>query len=210
MLKNIKSLYFTQIIFTYVNDAQKLKIIKYNKSLQKIIHINIINYKHFSRRYIKYELNGIGKEYNGENESLIFEGEYLNGQRNGKGKEYWRNNRMIFEGKYLNGKRNGKGREYDFSNSKLIFEGEYINGKRNGKGKEYWSNGILFFEGEYLNNKQWIGIGYNSNGNILYSLNNDIIGKGREYNYYGKLIFEGDYLKGKRNGKGKDIITMVH
>ena len=30
---------------------------------------------------------------------------------------------------YLNGKRNGKGKEYD-SNGKLIFEGEYLNGKR--------------------------------------------------------------------------------
>ena len=31
---------------------------------------------------------------------LEFEGEYLNGQRNGKGKEYY-NNKLIFEGEYL-------------------------------------------------------------------------------------------------------------
>ena len=44
---------------------------------------------------------------------------------------------MIFEGEYLNGKRNGKGKEYDYYGN-LIFEGEYLNGKRwNGKGKEY-------------------------------------------------------------------------
>ena len=41
-----------------------------------------------------------------------------------------------FKGEYLNGKRNGKGKEYD-KFGKLIFEGEYINGERNGKGKEY-------------------------------------------------------------------------
>ena len=70
--------------------------------------------------------------YNGK---LIFEGEYLNGKRNGKGKEYNDNGKLIFEGEYLNGKRNGKGKEYD-NNGKLIFEGEYLNGK-NGKGKEY-------------------------------------------------------------------------
>ena len=39
---------------------------------------------------------------------LEFEGEYLNGERNGKGKEYY-NGKLEFEGKYLNGKRNGKG-----------------------------------------------------------------------------------------------------
>ena len=40
---------------------------------------------------------------------MIFEGEYLNGKRNGKGKEYYRNGESIFEGEYLNGKRwNGK------------------------------------------------------------------------------------------------------
>ena len=30
-----------------------------------------------------------------------------NGERNGKGKEYY-NGKLIFEGEYLNGKRNGK------------------------------------------------------------------------------------------------------
>ena len=44
---------------------------------------------------------------------------------------------MIFKGEYLNGKRNGKGKEYDYDNV-LIFDGEYLNGKRNGEGKEYF------------------------------------------------------------------------
>ena len=39
---------------------------------------------------------------------LIFEGEYLNGERNGKGKEYNYDGRLIFEGEYLNGKKTGK------------------------------------------------------------------------------------------------------
>ena len=37
---------------------------------------------------------------------LIFEGEYLNGERNGKGKEYYYNGNLEFEGEYLNGERN--------------------------------------------------------------------------------------------------------
>ena len=69
------------------------------------------------------------------------------------------NGKLLFEGEYLNGKRNGKGKEYDSLNDKLIFEGEYSNGKRNGKGKEYNNNGELIFEGEYLNGEIWYGKG---------------------------------------------------
>ena len=60
---------------------------------------------------------------------------------------------QYFEGDYLNGKRTGKGKEYDY-NGNLKFEGEYLNGKRSGKGKEYDSNGKLKYEGEYLNGKK--------------------------------------------------------
>ena len=84
-------------------------------------------------------------DYNGE---LIFEGEYLNGLRNGKGKEYgYFHGKLKFEGEYLNGLKNGNGKEY--WNGILIFEGEYLNGLR--KGKEYDYDGKLEFEGEYLN-----------------------------------------------------------
>ena len=55
MLKIIKSSYFESMLFSYINERQKLKIIKYNKSLQKIINISIINYKHFTGKYIIYE-----------------------------------------------------------------------------------------------------------------------------------------------------------
>ena len=57
----------------------------------------------------------------------------------------------MFEGEILNGKRNGKGKEYNDYNGKLEFEGEYLNGERNGEGKEYYDNGKLEFEGEYKN-----------------------------------------------------------
>ena len=61
-----------------------------------------------------YGANKIRKIYYGYNDELIFEGEYLNGKRNGKGKEYYSYNRKLeFEGEYLNGQRNGKGKEYN-------------------------------------------------------------------------------------------------
>ena len=103
--------------------------------------------------------------YNCYNENLIFDGEYLNGQRNGKGKEF-------------------------FDNDYISYEGEYFKGKRNGKGKEYNYKGNLIFDGEYLNGKRWNGIGYNNNNSIIYELKN---GKGyiKEYDFEGILKFEG-------------------
>jgi len=104
--------------------------------------------------YIEGKVNGKGEEYNG-NGQLIFEGEYLNGER-WKGKGYIYDDyrkRLLFEGEYLNGKKNGKGKEYNKYGG-LVYEGEYLNGERNGKGKEYESfQGKLVFEGEYLKEK---------------------------------------------------------
>ncbi len=47
--------------------------------------------------------HGEGEEYN-EDGYLIFEGNYLYGEKNWKGKEYNEENLLIFEGEYLNGK----------------------------------------------------------------------------------------------------------
>ena len=172
---NIKSKYFFNIIFSYLNDERKLRIINYSKSLQKLLDISIINYKLFSGKYILYETNMNGKEYDIYNNNLLFEGEYIKGKRNGKGKEY-----------------NKKGI--------IKFEGEYLNGKRNGKGKE--TLGQYTFEGEYLNGKKWNGKGYDSDGNIIYELTD---GKGEITELTDKeLIFKGNYENGEKNGKGKE------
>ena len=174
MLRNIKSLFITKKVFDYISIIKKLKLLKYNKTIQKVFGIKIIDYKILSKRYIIYE-NGISKEYNLLNDKLLFEGEYLKGKRNGKGKEY-----------------NEEGN--------LIFEGEYLNGVKNGKAKEYYSNGELYFEGEYKKGKKWNGKLLNPNDTVIDSENdskiNDLTelkdGKGfiKEYNEEGKLIFE--------------------
>ena len=70
--------------------------------------ITLNNYKFYSGKYIIYEeknMKGKGKEFIGKSDVLIFEGEYLNGERNGKGKEYYDDGKLLFEGEYLNGKR---------------------------------------------------------------------------------------------------------
>ena len=93
-----------------------------------------------------YELNN-GKGYVKAYESR-FEGEFLYGERNGKGKEYDFDGKL-FEGNYINNVKSGRGKEYYF-NGQLEYEGDYLNGKRNGKGKEYYEDGILKFEGNII------------------------------------------------------------
>jgi len=41
MLEYVKSSYILKIVFSYADEKQKLKLVKYNKSLQKKININI-------------------------------------------------------------------------------------------------------------------------------------------------------------------------
>ena len=126
-----------------------------------------------------YELkngNGKIKEFEDYDNELIFDGEYLNGKKNGKGKEYYKNGKIKFEGEYL----------YD----------GYLKGK-------FYLKEKVEFEGEYLFDKKWNGKGYDKDGNIIYELKNGN-GKLKEYSYEGILIFEGEYLNGKKNGKGKE------
>ena len=64
MLKNIKSSYIIKLIIAYVDESQKLKLVRYNKNLQKNLKLSIINYMHFKGIYIRYDSNGKAKEYN--------------------------------------------------------------------------------------------------------------------------------------------------
>ena len=163
MLQKIKANYFVRILFFHIDDGKTLKIARYNKSLQSQLYLNILNYKIFSGRYLVLD-GGKGKEFSSFNDQLMFEGEYKDGKRNGKGKEFYKDLSLSFEGEYKDGKRNGKGKEYDFFN-KFSFEGEYKNGKK------------------------WNGKAYDIDNNILYELKNGN-GHVKEY-FFSKLEFEG-------------------
>ena len=134
--EEIKSSFVLKEIFSLLNIKRKLDIIIYSKYLQENLGIDIEDYKKISGKYKIGGKTGKGFECIIDTNIIIFEGEYLNGKRNGKGKEYYKNRKLKFEGEYLNGKRHGKGKEY-YRNDRLKFEGEYLKGKRNGKGKEY-------------------------------------------------------------------------
>ena len=161
--------------------------------------------------------NGHVKEYVDFESDLIFEGEYLNGEKNGKGKEYYGNIKLTFEGEYLNGKRHGKGNYY-YPKNKMGFEGEYFNDKE-WNGKRYDQEGNIMYElknGKGIKKFYFSGFDFTSEYNenptlerlILLSeweyLNGERNGKGKEYDFNGVLDFEGEYLNDKRNGKGKE------
>ena len=124
-----------------MDETYKLDLIKYNKKLQNLLEININTYKEKSQSLKIGKKDGYCRIYALYTMALKFEGEYKNGKKNGKGKEFYKNH-TIYEDEYELGEKIG---------SILIYEGEYLNGKRNGKGKEYNKEGILIFEGEFKN-----------------------------------------------------------
>ena len=130
-------------------------------------------YYHFSKKLkFKGEYSN-GKIWNGtfydreKNKTKVYE------IKEGRGfmKEYDNLDHTKFEGDYINGERNGKGKEYYELMDSIIFEGEYLNGKRHGKGKDY-RYGKLIFEGEYFNGMKWNGIGYDDKNNLICEFKN--------------------------------------
>ena len=85
--KSIKSLYILKYIFSFISKKQKLKIIIYNKNLQKKLDISIKTYKRRRGVYKEGEKNGKGKEY--YYGKLIFEGSIF------KWRKKWRRKRIL-------------------------------------------------------------------------------------------------------------------
>ena len=221
MLENIKSKYILSLIFSYLEEKQILKIITYNKLLQNKLEIDLDSFEDISKRYKIAPLTGKGKEYTSSNKKiLLYEGEYLNGKRHGKGKEYFDNGKIEYEGEYLNGERSGKGKEYYkvyfgvgqsiYYFVKLKYEGEYLHGKMHGKGKLYSpiNEDKLQFQGEFRNGKKWDGKIYDYCGKVEYEIKNgNGIGEIMLVNYsdeVGDCHYIGEYKNGERNGKGKE------
>ena len=200
-------------IFSFLEEKVKLKIVFYSKVLKNKLDINKFNYQTISNKLLIIDEKGYGKIINKINEFIYFEGRFINGKKNGPGKEYYIISKEIPENKktkdntdnkfkienitseyYPNfkfkkdctkGIINDKGKYYAYK-ILLKFEGEYKNDKRNGKGIEYYKDGKIFFEGEYLNNKRWNGRGFE------YWKIND-----KDYKF-----FSGEYKNGdKFNGK---------
>ena len=109
-------------------------------------------------------------------------GEFKNNKRNGKGKQYDNNNNLIYDGFFVDDQREGFGKLFD--NNKILYEGLFVkneiegNGKyyikdnyfvgniklgsSNFKGKVYTKKDELIYEGEFKDYK------YQKNGKFYY------------------------------------------
>ena len=121
-LGTIKVLLIMKKIFLFLTETLKLDLIKYSKNFQKKIGVDIDNYKKASGKLRIIGKFGKGQEYKLDTYEFIFEGEFKNGKKNGKGKEYYENGRIKYEGSYLNGRKNGKGKEY-YEIGRIKYEG---------------------------------------------------------------------------------------
>ena len=139
MMSKIKSNEIKKKIFSFLDDRSKLSIIIYNKSLMKVLNIDINDYMGFNNCILFIDKNGKGIITSTiDNNSILFEGEYFKKKRNGKGIQYYKG-KKIFEGMYKDGKKwEGKIKEY-----KLIYE--------NGRNRNYDNDNNLIYQGEYMN-----------------------------------------------------------
>ena len=77
-LKNVLSNYIIKNIFYFINKKITFKLIIHNKYYQNKLNINLKDYQKITGKYINIEENTKAKEYNIDENSLIFEGEYSN------------------------------------------------------------------------------------------------------------------------------------
>ncbi len=148
MLEKIRLPNFFKKLFSFVTEKVKLNLLKYSKSLQKVLELSLDIYKEVAGKYVIYGSDNTAKEYWISTEKLIYEGGYLNRKRNGKGKEYYHNGKLKYEGEYLN-RHKWNGKLYDYNNN---IEYKIENGK--GEIKEYNFYGELIYEGGYLYEKK--------------------------------------------------------
>ncbi|HHB93487.1 MAG TPA: hypothetical protein ENK59_09790 [Thioploca sp.] len=129
-----------------------------------------------------------------------YDGEYINGERTGKGIYTWANGDYYF-GDFVKGKRHGVG-IYKWKNGDKYI-GEYLNDKRTGEGLYIWTSGDRYqgdFDSGFRHGKgtlKWVD-GELYGGDFLYGKRT---GRGI-YISSGGDRYEGQFKDGKRTGKG--------
>ena len=137
----------------------------------------------------RFVFHGNGKRYNKQGE-LCYEGDYVDGKRSGKGKEYLFGN-LFYEGDFLNGSRHGSGTAY--VSGRILYKGDFYRGLEYGTGMSYTKDGSILFAGAFIRGNYY-------EGDLV---DGKACGKGKLYNIYtSKLQYEGDMENDKPNGKG--------
>ncbi len=99
---------------------------------------------------------------------------YLNGQKNGTSKRFYKTGEMLEESNWQNNKLNGVYRFF-FQDGKVFLECNYSDGLRNGTFKTWFPNGTIELDATYTNDvrdKDWKY--YGESGELLYTLKFDL------------------------------------
>ena len=106
----------------------------------------------------------------------------------------------LFEGYFLNGKKNGRGK-YTWANGN-VYDGNWVDGKCTGKGRISWSSGASF-DGEWKDNQMSEGKYSYADGSVYEGSfkNGKRDGYGKRI-YKDGDKYEGRWQSGSRNGKG--------
>ena len=106
----------------------------------------------------------------------------------------------LFEGYFLNGKKNGRGK-YIWANGN-VYDGNWVDGKCTGKGRISWSSGASF-DGEWKDNQMSEGKYIYADGSVYEGSfkNGKRDGYGKRI-YTSGDKYEGRWQSGSRNGKG--------
>ena len=188
--------------YFFDKDGHKIKEIIYIKGTEKINIDNeqdkSSNHSIDSEESANININGkTKKEYLGGD---IYDGEFVNGLKEGKG-NYMYSNGDLYIGLFSNGEKDGFGIYY--YNNGDTYEGIFSHNEKNGKGKYYYSNGEKYI-GTFKNNL------LDGKGEYYYSNGDKYFGEYKEdkkdgfgiYYYKNKWRYEGQFKKGKKNGNG--------
>lgn len=159
---------------------------------------------HLEGNFVDGELEGEGKEY-GIDGNVIYFGSFHKGLYEGEGVLYDNVNETMLQGIFKNGHLNGSGKRLTFF-EQLIEEGEYGNDVLNGKGIIYYANGQMEYEGEFKEGERYgYGQVFDDQGRLAYQgewMYGMWKGEGVYYDYEHNLQMEGEFVENRLNGYG--------
>ena len=184
--------------FYFDNDGNKIKEIIYIKG-EETLDINNeqdkLSMHSFESENSSNNININGKTKKEYSSGDMYDGEFVNGLKEGKG-IYNYSNGDLYIGLFSKGEKEGFGVYY--YNNGDTYEGIFSHNEKNGKGKYYYSNGEKYI-GTFKNNL------LDGKGKYFYSNGDKYFGEYKEdkkdgfgiYYYNNKWRYEGQFKKGK-------------
>ena len=148
---------------------------------------------------------GEGVAFSPSDQTVVYEGEFLDDCYSGKGKQY-RLNQLVYEGSFLEGLYSGEGTLYA-SPQIVRYQGQFAKGVYQGAGVLYHPDGKqILYEGSFAGGLyEGDGALYRADGSLLYTggfRKGIYSGAGAEYSAQGEIIYAGEFKNGLRDGMG--------